>query len=123
MAHFAEINSNNQVVRVVVINNSALIDEYGTEHECLGVRFCINTFGDGTWFQTSYNGTFRKNFASIGFTWDPVKQAFVPPQPFPSWILDEDTCKWLPPVAYPVDNKDYDWDEVTLSWVERNLPG
>lgn len=116
MAHFAEINSNNIVTRVVVVNNEVIKDENGVEQENLGIRFCINTFKEGTWLQTSYSGSFRKNFAGPGFTWDPIKQAFIPPQPFPSWSLNEDTCKWVPPTPYPEDGKFYFWNEETLAW-------
>jgi hypothetical protein len=90
----------------------------------------FETFVDsspGTWIQTSYNTyggqhpegrPLRKNYAGIGFTYDSVRDAFIPPQPFASWTLDEDTCLWNAPVAYPTDGKAYDWDEATLSWVE-----
>ena len=90
----------------------------------------FETFVDsspGTWIQTSYNThggqhpegrPLRKNYAGIGFTYDSVRDAFIPPQPFASWLLDEDTCLWNAPVAYPTDGKIYRWDEATLSWVE-----
>ena len=90
----------------------------------------FETFVDsspGTWIQTSYNTRggqhpegrpLRKNYAGIGFTYDSVRDAFIPPQPFASWTLDEDTCLWNAPVAYPTDGKLYSWDEATLSWVE-----
>ena len=91
----------------------------------------FETFVDtspGEWIQTSYNtrgsehtlgGTpLRKNYAGIGFTYDRTRDAFIPPQPFPSWALDEDTCLWNAPVAMPTDGKHYTWDEATTSWVE-----
>jgi len=118
MAHFAEV-IDNVVTRVVVINNAVMLDEFGKEHEALGMRFCADTFGGTNWFQTSYNGNYRKNFAGIGYTFDPIRQAFIPPQPFPSWILNDETCRWDPPSPYPTDDKNYEWDEDTLSWVER----
>jgi len=91
----------------------------------------FQTFVDsspGEWIQTSYNthggehklgGTpLRKNYAGIGYTYDRVKDAFIPPKPFASWVLNEDTCLWSAPVAYPTDGKDYAWDEATVNWVE-----
>ena len=91
----------------------------------------FETFVDlspGEWIQTSYNthggvhangGTpLRKNYAGIGFTYDHERDAFIPPQPFPSWTLNDETCLWDSPVAYPTDGKHYGWDEATLSWIE-----
>ena len=75
-------------------------------------------FLGGNWKQTSYNGNIRKNFAGIGFTYDATKDAFIPPQPFPSWTLDESTCLWKPPVDYPSDGKTYGWFENSTSWKE-----
>jgi hypothetical protein len=74
----------------------------------------------GTWKQTSYNANFRKNYAGVGYTYDSQRDAFVPPRPFASWVLDEDTCLWAAPVAYPDDGKMYSWDEDTTSWAEAN---
>lgn len=92
MAHFAEIGLNNVVLRVIVIDNG-IVNDNGTESEALGVKFCRETFG-GTWLQTSYNSSFRKNFASTGSTYDPVKDAFIPPKLKETWILNESTCQW-----------------------------
>ena len=93
----------------------------------------FDTFVDsspGEWIQTSYNtrggehtlgGTpLRKNYAGIGYTYDRIKDAFIPPQPYPSWVLDEDTCLWNAPVAKPADGKAYSWDEQITNWVEVN---
>lgn len=116
MAHFAEINLNNIVLRVIVVhNNDCLLN--GVETETVGAAFCRNLFG-GTWVQTSYNGTIRKNYAGAGFTYDSQRNAFIPPKPYANWVLDETTCKWGAPVAYPTDDKMYRWDESTTSWVE-----
>jgi hypothetical protein len=93
MAHFAEINTNNFVLRVVVVNNNELLDENGVEQEHLGVAFCKKLFG-GNWIQTSYNGSFRKNFAGVGYWYDPGLDAFIPPKPDGNWLLDEATCTW-----------------------------
>jgi len=115
MAHFAEIGLNNKVLRVIVVHNNELLDENGVEQEQLGADFCRGLFG-GTWVQTSYNGNFRKNFAGAGFTYDSERDAFIPPKPFDSWVLDEDTCTWTAPVPMPEDGVYY-WDEATVSWV------
>jgi len=114
MSHFAQIDSNNIVTQVLVIEQDV-----------------INTglFGEPSSFiQTSYNthggvhilgGTpLRKNYAGIGYTYDSVRDAFISPKPYNSWVLNEDTCLWNAPVARPTDDKHYSWDEDTLSWVE-----
>lgn len=118
MSHFAQLDENNIVTRVIAIEQD-LID--------------TGLWGDPSSFvQTSYNtlagqhrlgGTpLRKNFAGIGYTYDSVRDAFIPPKPpYESWTLNEDTCQWDSPVPYPNDNKDYSWDEVTLSWIEITL--
>jgi hypothetical protein len=121
MAHFAEIGLNNTVLRVIVVHNNELLDN-GQESESKGAEFCRNLFG-GTWVQTSYNGTIRKNFAGQGYTYDSERDAFIPPKPFASWVLNETTCLWEAPVAMPEDAgtgeppKRYTWDEPTVSWV------
>ena len=115
MAHFAEINESNEVVRVIVVVNSELLDENGDEQESLGVSFCASLFG-GSWKQTSYNHNIRKNFAGVGFSYDPSRDAFIEPKPYSSWLLDEDTCVWVPPVAKPDDGNRYQWNEDTTSW-------
>ena len=115
MAHFAEIGLNNVVERVIVVHNNELLDENGTEIEQNGINFCRNLFG-GTWLQTSYNGNMRKNFAGSGYTYDSQRDAFIPPKPFDSWTLDEETCLWQSPVPYPSDDNLYLWNEETQSW-------
>ena len=129
MAHFAKINQNNIVVTVnVVHNNELLID--GVENEQKGIDFLNTLFNtNDNWKQTSYNtqggvhklgGTpFRKNYAGVGFTYDEGRDAFIAPQSYPSWTLNEDTCNWEAPVAYPDDGEDYRWNEETTSWIER----
>jgi hypothetical protein len=87
----------------------------GEEREEIGVAFCRNLLG-GTWKQTSYNGTFRKNYAGIGFTYDSTRDAFIPPKPYASWTLNEETCHWTAPVAYPDDGQQYTWNEDTQGW-------
>jgi hypothetical protein len=117
MAHFAELDDNNIVKQVIVVHNNELLDESGNESEQKGIDFCINLFG-GRWVQTSYNGNIRKNYAGQGYLYDPIRDAFVPPQPYPSWLLDEQTCQWEAPVAYPTDGSLYSWNEETTSWIE-----
>lgn len=95
MAHFAELDNNNIVTRVIVVANEDITDTNGNESEELGKQFC-SQFGDGTWVQTSYNGNFRKNYAGIGDTYDAVRDAFISKQPHPDWVLDEETCRWRP---------------------------
>ena len=123
MAHFSKLGTGNIVERVEVVSNDIATDEQ------TGVDFLNNLYGTrDTWKQTSYNtkggvhlleGTpFRKNYACIGGTYDQTKDAFIPPKDFDSWTLNETTCLWEPPVAYPSDGKDYEWDESSTSWKE-----
>ena len=117
MAHFAQIDENNIVQQVIVVHNNELLDETGTEQESRGIQFCQSLLG-GNWVQTSYNANFRKNYAGQGYTYDSVRDAFIPPKPYNSWALNEDTCNWEAPVSYPTDGKLYTWDEDSVSWVE-----
>lgn len=115
MAHFAEIDNNNVVVRVIVVNNNELLDENGVEQEHLGAAFCNSLFG-GTWVQTSYNGNIRKNFAGVGFVYHPDLDAFIEPQPYPSWTLNTETYSWDAPVERPTDGAGYCWLEEDQTW-------
>jgi hypothetical protein len=104
MSHFAKINSDNVVVKVIAAESEF-----------------FDTFIDsspGEWIQTSYTGSIRKNYAFIGGTYDKTRDAFIPPKTFASWVLDESTCQWKAPTDYPDDDKDYYWDEDTTSWKE-----
>ncbi len=122
MAHFAEIDSNNVVLRVIVVANKDTADANGNEVESIGVAFCQRLLG-GNWVQTSYNANFRKNYAGIGYVYYEDIDAFAPKQPYPSWTLNPDTAIWEPPVPKPEnDGKLYDWDEDTQSWVEVPQP-
>ena len=118
MSHFAQIDENNVVVQVIVAEQDFISS---------------GAVGDPSrWIQTSYNtmggehsngGTpLRKNYAGIGYTYDAVRDAFIPPKPFPSWVLNEDTCLWDAPVAMPQDEKRYTWDEENQSWAELQEP-
>ena len=115
MAHFAKIE-NGIVTQVIVVGNEDTASADGTEKEYIGAAFCERLFG-GDWKQTSYNGRIRKNYAGVGFTYDEGRNAFIPPKPFPSWTLVEDTCQWTSPVPMPTDGI-YTWDEATTSWVQ-----
>ena len=119
MAHFAQLDSNNLVVQVIVIANSAIDNLPYPSSEPVGVAFCQEIFGaDTVWKQTSYNRNFRYNFAGKRFTYDAANDAFIGIQPFPSWSLNQQTFQWEAPVPLPDDGNFYFWDEATLSWVE-----
>ncbi len=115
MAHFAQIDENNVVTQVIVVDNKDTSDASGVEKEHIGAAFCERLFG-GNWKQTSYNGNFRKNYAGIGYTYDSVLDAFVPPKPYASWTLDAN-AQWQAPTAMPTDGGMYSWDEATTSWI------
>ena len=113
MAHFAKLGTGNIVTAVHVVSNDIATDEQA------GVEFLQNLYNNrDVWKQTSYNNNFRKNYAGIGFKYDETRDAFIPPQPQASWTLNEDTCQWQPPVAYPTDGKNYTWNEDTETWSE-----
>ena len=118
MAHFAEVDENSIVLRVLVVDDL---------HESNGQEFLATTLGlGGTWIKTSYNtnagvhnngGTpLRKNYAGIGYTYDSGRDAFIAPKPYPSWVLNEESCVYEAPVAYPTDGEMYTWNEETTSW-------
>ena len=116
MAHFAKIE-NGLVTQVIVVGNKDTASADGVEKEYIGAAFCERLLG-GDWKQTSYNGNIRKNYAGIGYAYDEVRDAFIPPQPYPSWVLNEQTCQWESPTPMPTDDKRYQWDEATLTWIE-----
>jgi hypothetical protein len=119
MAHFAQIDETGVVIQVIVVNNSEINDLPFPESEPIGVAFCQLLFGADTyWFQTSYSANFRKNYAGAGFSYDAGRDAFIPPQPYPSWVLNESSCQWEAPIPYPGDKEHfYYWDEAALTWV------
>ena len=121
MASFAKLWIGNKVEQVLVVHNNVATSEQA------GVEFLLNLYGSrDTWIQTSYNtyggvhrlgGTpFRKNFAGVDYTYDQTRDAFIPPQPFASWTLNEETCLWDPPVVKPDDGQIYNWNEETQQW-------
>jgi len=126
MASFAKIGLNSKVIEVLSVHNNVLKDSNGVEQEVNGIDFLTKLTGYPVWKQTSYNtksgihnngGTpLRKNHAGIGYTYDETRDAFIPPKPFNSWILNENTCLWEAPVAYPQNDNKYKWNEQTLSW-------
>ena len=118
MSHFARLGPNNVVEQVIVVDNKDTADANGVEKEYIGAAFCERLLG-GRWVQTSYNARIRKNYAGIGYTYDEQRDAFIPPKPFASWVLNEDTCQWKAPVDMPTDGQMYSWDEDTTSWIER----
>jgi hypothetical protein len=117
MAHFAKLDDNNVVLAVHVVNNDVITVD-GVESEQVGIDFLSDLHGHSSWKQTSYNGTIRKNYAGIGYTYDVGRDAFIPPKPWASWTLNETTCQWEPPVAYPTDGKRYAWFEPNQEWIE-----
>ena len=111
MAHFAKLGTGNIVEKVEVVSNDIATTEQA------GVDLLNNLYKSiDVWKQTSYNGNIRKNFAGIGYHYDQARDAFIPPKPYPSYILNEDTCHWEAPVAYPTDGQEYKWNEETKSW-------
>tara|TARA_R100000541_G_scaffold47116_1_gene54166 strand:+ start:333 stop:698 length:366 start_codon:yes stop_codon:yes gene_type:complete len=117
MAHFAKLGEENIVESVHVVNNEVITDNDGNEQEQLGIDFLNNLYGtNDVWKQTSYNGNIRKNYGGIGYKYDQTRNAFISPKPFNSWTLNETTCQWEAPVAYPDDGKRYKWNEATTSW-------
>jgi hypothetical protein len=123
MAHYAQLDDQNTVINVLVVANSQITNPQGQEDEQLGIGFLRQLFGhDTSWVQTSYNGNFRKNYAGIGYTYDATRNAFIPPQPYPSWVLDEQTCQWRAPVPMPEDGGPYVWDEDSLTWTAVDQP-
>ena len=120
MAHFAELDDTNKVIRVIVVNNAVLLDEQNNENEQLGATFCNSLLG-GRWIQTSYSGSIRKNFAATGYTYDPNLDAFIRFKLYPSWTLNNETCDWEAPTPYPVDGKKYLWNENTVAWEIENV--
>ena len=108
MAHFAELDEQNIVIRVLAVSN---------EQEHRGQDYLADDMGlGGRWIQTSYNNNIRKNYAGIGMTYDPVRDAFILPKPYPLWILNEDTCRWKPPIEPPDALQQYWWNESTQQW-------
>jgi hypothetical protein len=119
MGHFAKLDDKSLVIDVNVVNNETLNNLPFPESETVGVAFLTEWSGGYTnWKQTSYNASFRKNYAGIGYTYDPILDAFIAPKPYPSWLLNTQTCQWQAPTPYPNDGNVYTWDETTQSWVE-----
>ena len=126
MASFAKIGDNNEVLEVMSVNNEVITDANGQEQEALGISFLTQLTGHSNWKQCSYNNNFRKCYPGIGFTYDEVKDAFISPKPFNSWILDENTWRWEPPVEVPTEplapNQRYFWNEDIVNWDIQEKP-
>ena len=122
MAYFAELDENNVVLRVLSVSDDDAPDP-APDNEQQGIDFLAGLGLGSNWKQTSFNATCRKNYAGIGYIFDAARDAFIPPQPFASWVLNEATCQWEPPVSYPTDGKFYYWDEDTTSWKEVTTDG
>ena len=116
MAHFAKIGLNSKVIEVHSVHNNELLDSNGVEQEVNGIDFLTKLTGYPVWKQTSYNNNIRKNHAGIGMTYDEDRDAFIAPKPYASWTLNETTCQWEAPVAYPDDGERYNWNETTTTW-------
>jgi len=114
MAHFAQLDDNSVVFQVIVISNHDAPDPF-PESEAVGQAFIASLGLEGVWKQTSYHGTFRAHYAGIGYTYDDQADVFYPPQPYPSWTLD-DQWNWQPPTPYPDDDNTYVWNEDTQTW-------
>ena len=137
MASFAKLGQNNEIIDVLSVHNNVLKDSNGVEQEINGIDFLTKLTGYSLWKQTSYNTfggvhklqgiPFRKNYAGIGYTYDETRDAFIPPKPFNSWLLNETTCLWEPPIPMPTEkleeNTYYIWDEETVSWKKKTYPG
>jgi hypothetical protein len=118
MAHFAQLDQNNIVTQVIVVPNNELLDN-GVESESKGIDFCKSLYGaDTVWKQTSYDGTFRRNFAGIGFLYNQLRDAFIQPRPYSTWVLNNTTYQWEAPIPCPDDDRLYAWDEYTNNWVD-----
>lgn len=115
MAHFAKLDENDIVIAVHVVDNET-ITVNGVESEVAGIDFLTQIHGHSRWRQTSYNGNFGKNFAGIGYKYDALRKAFIPPKQYPSWTLNEETCLWDSPVPKPTGPGRYEWDELTQNW-------
>jgi|688.fasta_scaffold01939_17 hypothetical protein len=123
MAHFAQLDENNTVTQVVVVSDVDTCNEEGFEVEEIGQQFLKNMYGQDTrWVKTSYNGTIRKNYAGVGYTYNEKLDAFIPPKPYESWIFDENLFYYVAPVPRPEkEGKVYFWDEETQKWNEQDF--
>ena len=127
MAHFAKLDQNNIVIFVTVGRDQDNEEELSARTGDVYKQTSYNTRG-GVYYLPNDNipgpdqsKAFRKNFAGIGYTYDSTRDAFIPPKPYPSWLLDETVCIWVPPIPYPDDGKNYYWDEATVSWILSSI--
>ena len=121
MAHYARVNNENIITFITPIPNEMITDINGVEHEDWAFKHLYETIPDSLgdrWVQTSYNNNFRVRYVGLGYSWNQELNAFIPPKPYESWSLNEETCLWEAPVAYPTDGEVYDWDEDLGDWVK-----
>lgn len=117
MAHFAELDSNNKVISVIVVSNDEMVDENGNEVEQMGIDYIHNILKKpNRWVQTSYNNSFRVRYAGAGYTYDENLDAFIEPKPYPSWVLNNSTADWEAPIPKPDNDNLYQWNEQTQNW-------
>lgn len=117
MAYFAKLGLNSKVISVIAVSDKDTADAEDNEVEQIGIDYLIQGTNYPFWVQTSYNRTFRKNYAGIGYRYDETLDAFIPPKPFSSWLLNEESCQWEAPTPKPDEGKDYMWDEEAQDWV------
>ena len=120
MATFAKLDKNNMVLQVLMVNNNELLNDENIEDPQKGINFLLQHYGEDTvWVQSSWNNRIRKNYPGPGYTYDSIRDAFIPPKPLEgTWNLNEETCLWEAPIPKPNDGNLYEWDEPTLSWKE-----
>jgi len=116
MALFAKISEDNSILEVLSVNDEVLTDENGTMSEQKGIDFLTSIYGHTNWKQTFLDGSLRKNFAFVGSEYSPELDAFIPFKPWESWVLDTNTVKWIAPLPYPLDGREYVWDEANNNW-------
>ena len=118
-SYYARLDDNNVVTEVLAVADTSVFNEDGSDNETAGIAFFQVHYGvDTKWVHTRYDGSKRKNYAGKGFAYDATRDAFIPPQPFPSWILNEETCRWDAPIPYPNDGNMYSWDESSGAWIQ-----
>lgn len=122
MAHFAELDELNVVTQVIVVNNSDCGDLPFPESEPVGIAYIQTFLPDRFWKQTSYNGSFRKRYAGVGYAYSTEYDAFIPPKPYDDWVFSVPDLEYVPPIPYPNDGKDYVWNQDTHQWVVVKVP-
>lgn len=118
-SYYAQIDENNIVLQVLAVADVGVYNADGSDNEEAGIAFLKRHYPNSfDWKHTRFDGSNRKNFAGKGFIYDGARDAFIPPKDFASWVLNEETCQYNPPIPKPNDGKGYYWDEATVSWAE-----